>query len=620
MFKRFLKFLKGDEVDRQDDRFEGSYLDHLLSQIYPVVKKDLEDCPEHDPVLLVVTAVLRETMPNVWASGLPEPLVDSQTPGIGPPPPPANPTAETEAEEVVVDLEVDLEPDVEESEDGDRELAPADPGSQPSKKDTVIPADPSDAPKSSAESEDSTDASPDDSESNDVVETAEFDRVEAESDEDEKPQQDSDEESSEAGDDSNDARGSESTSPSRITEEINIRELESESESEEADTSDDGETKSRKASDTTEDITVEVDREVVEKAQKLPQLKGEDVLRSGRSFLGLLLNNDELPIDLQLTVSEIMLARDLLLGYFVGDDNVDSRAKEVRGLVERKFSDGLFSQAQILLDLFPTDETTRINNDRNLFYEDMILRLGIRRRSALSIDQINRFSTLCESMDDPGIRALFAWLDETCLIKFRLRLRDHDQCERWHKLSDTSSREDARAVFKEQIPPRRWRPVDAYPDLEVAEQVRDHVGLESARHYTISQLKACYFVLRAVGDTGLEGYLDSFFDWTLEHFDLDGTRLMPILYTRSMSDSAPMDAILGDIYETYFAAVIEEKLDTLGDQDVESALSASLDLFSSNDLGEVAPGYYDLGGFVYDRLFEMSYPSPEFASKLHRLT
>ncbi len=39
------------------------------------------------------------------------------------------------------------------------------------------------------------------------------------------------------------------------------------------------------------------------------------------------------------------------------------------------------------------------------------------------------------------------------------------------------------------------------------EQITEHICSESLRDFVINHLKTCYFVLRAVGDTGLESYL-----------------------------------------------------------------------------------------------------------------
>ena len=169
------------------------------------------------------------------------------------------------------------------------------------------------------------------------------------------------------------------------------------------------------------------------------------------------------------------------------------------------------------------------------------------------------------------------------------------------------------------IPAIRWRPADR-AELPVAEQIRQHVTKKSARVFVIAQIRTCYFVLRAVGDTGLEGYLDSFFDWTEREFGLNGTRLMPILYNRSMMESDSMTQILEDVYETHFAPQIDGKFATFDTAAIDKAFASAMKLVEKYDFGEVAPGYYDLGGFVFDELFKMTYPSREFAAKVHRIT
>ena len=83
MFKRFLKFFRGDD-EAPDEPFEGSYLDHLLGQVKPVVVSQLAEEPDHDPLLLVVVGILRYTMINAWSPKLRSPLTDSQSPGKRP--------------------------------------------------------------------------------------------------------------------------------------------------------------------------------------------------------------------------------------------------------------------------------------------------------------------------------------------------------------------------------------------------------------------------------------------------------------------------------------------------------------------------------------------------------
>src|SRR5690606_29831748 len=102
--------------------------------------------------------------------------------------------------------------------------------------------------------------------------------------------------------------------------------------------------------------------------------KGEEVNpQAARAFFSVLAENDRLPLGEQLNITEIELLQHLLVEYFSGMESVRARANEVLGLIERKFSQGAFTQARILLQIFETDAETRLNNERNLFYEDMIM-------------------------------------------------------------------------------------------------------------------------------------------------------------------------------------------------------------------------------------------------------
>lgn len=665
MFKRFLKFLKGDESEQLDERFEGSYLDHLLEQVRPAVERHLEDCPGHDPVLLVVVEVLRTTMPNAWAPGLRQPLIDSATPGVTPPPPPssvgdasqADATNELEiadaglayddtesSDEFLVPSDLDVETEFFPEADVEPNSTGTDAGKDDSEdEDSQEVDDEDDADDQEREKTDGDEERAEETIDNDEEdkredtgdedddETAEEEQIEDDDDTDERDPPDHVTSESEGDNSEDETKGDdgetedavaldagdviaeaevavdesdEEANWSRITEEINVAEI-----------------KAAAGKEDTQEITVEVDRNLVEKVAELPRVDNEEVLQAGRVFFKLLLENDRLPTDLQFSVGETMLARDLLLGYFVGDEGFETKAKRLLSMVETKFGEGLFSQAKILLELFQTDESTRINNDRNLFYEDMILRLGIRRRSPLSDEQTAQFSELTRTVeDDESLRELVAWLDEECLIKFRVHLRDPNAVEAWHAVADQSERLAAANLFKAFMPPSRWRAVDVFPEISVEEQIKSHINSETAEMYVISQLKTCYFILRAVGDTGLEVFLDNFFDWTERTFDINATVLMPQLYNRSMMDTDSMDNILAALYREHFELKVLKIIEDLDDEKLSEAFEDAIEQFTASNLGEIAPGYYDLGGFVFDQIFDMPYPDDEFASKIHRLT
>ena len=353
-----------------------------------------------------------------------------------------------------------------------------------------------------------------------------------------------------------------------------------------------------------------------------PRVDDQEVLQAGRVYLAMLIENDRLPVDLQLSAQEADMARELLLGYFAGTGDFEARAKGLLEKIEQKFGKGYFSQARILLQLFQTDRATRTNNDRNIFYEDMILRLGIRRKHPLAAslhEEAEQRLRTC-SQDLGSCEEHLSWMAEHLFIKFHLFSRHAGEVARWREACALSSRPGATEHLLRYLPPRRWRPTGRFGDLGLPELLRDHVTRETARRYVTSQIKTCYFVLRAVGDTGLEGYLDSFFDWSDQRFGVNGTTALPWIYRRVMSEDEPIQTIFSDVYDEHYRRRVDSIVDEFDDEALDRALLEALENLSNSNFDEIAPGNYDLGGMVFDRLFQIRYPYPEFAFKLHRLT
>ena len=166
--------------------------------------------------------------------------------------------------------------------------------------------------------------------------------------------------------------------------------------------------------------------------------------------------------------------------------------------------------------------------------------------------------------------------------------------------------------------PLRWRALRADDDLLA--QLREHLEADSVRSFAVNHIKTCYFILRAVGDTGLEGFLDSFFDWSERIFGVAATDLMPTLYQRSMSDPASMDAILDNMYDVHYAQAGCALLADLPDEKIIQACLEAKEFFVRDDVDMVVAGHYDLGGIVMSRLLEFHYPSPAMLFRIHRIS
>lgn len=528
MLKKFLQILKGG-APAQD--FEGSYLDCLLAKTRPLARERMKTCPEHDPLLVVVTEILRQLAPNVWSECGEAPLEDVQSPPL-----------------------------ISDTLSNDGQMAP------------VLAV------------KDGGECTSDD----------EPERVEAEAE----------------------AAKDETLDASAPAPQMPKDPLGSD------DAGDSGQLPAA-------DISVE-DLEIAAQPAEGVQLSDPHILRAGRIFLGLLIENDRLPAPMQLTAPEIMLARDLLLGHFVQNEQFESHAQELLGLVEQKFNETLFSQARILLRLFQTDRATRINNDRNLYYEEMILRMGVRRRNKVRPAQINQFSAAIADASaedeahpnarlDKQLRAATTWLDENLHITCHLFTRDPEELTAWREFASTSKRDGAEGIFLRYLPPLRWRPISTSTQAP-SERLKAHISPSTVKRFMIRQLKSAYFVLRAVGDTGLEPFLDKFFDWTERRFDLNFVQLMPRMYRETMGDKK----LIGQVFELFFNRYLKKdaarNLAKFGDEAIVEAAQEVVEALSSLDYNKIPAGHYDFGGLVLDRLFEVEYPEPEFAFKLHRLT
>lgn len=433
-------------------------------------------------------------------------------------------------------------------------------------------------------------------------------------------------------------------------------------------------------------------------------LLDERFLKAGRAYTALLLENDRLPRGEQLTLEELTLPEALLLDFFKGDSDIQSRAQEVLGLIERKFSQRAFQQANILLQLFETDQSTRLQNERKLFYEDMIQRLGIRRRQPLpaaevarvrehfqsvrtELEEIHAFDTSEEDkheLDDlaapitpwddarrrarrlvalsttasgstlPALdpldapagstldlstsdvdRALetvnlragredfflslsrsFDWLAARHQINFCLLGRNADDYLAWMAVGGEDGPSTELLRF---IPPSRWRSPADFVGVPLMQQLAASLHEQSLRSYIHSVTRACYFLLLAVGDTGLEGFLDTYFDWLQDALSLDGTQFIDQLHRESTQGEYTLEETLNGIYDDHFADRLDGKPRSFTVGQLRKALGGFVHQLCEMNLSEVAPGHYNLGGFVLDHLLGLRYPSREFPFKIHRI-
>jgi len=343
--------------------------------------------------------------------------------------------------------------------------------------------------------------------------------------------------------------------------------------------------------------------------------------QAGRAYFSVLVENDRLPAGAQLDESELGLLRDLLVEYFSGNETVRDRANEVLALIERKFSEGAFTQARILLQIFETDVETKLNNERNLFYEDMIMRLGIRRRHEVPTEERDGFretAAALEPTDDEVIKELLSRLAHEYYVHFCLDIRSAEATKEWARFGEVVD-ESMRDRLLKYVPPLRWRSPFLVAGESVIEMATNHLQPEATERYVQRLIKMCYFLLLASGDTGFESYIYSLLAWSRDEVNVDVKRLLPFIHRRSVLDEIGLQETLDEVYQDFYAATLAKRLDGSREK-IEGAWRGFLKELSTMDLNDIPPGHYDLGGFLLDQLLGFKQPDPYFSFKLYRLT
>lgn len=345
--------------------------------------------------------------------------------------------------------------------------------------------------------------------------------------------------------------------------------------------------------------------------------------QAARAYFSVLVENDRQPRSEQLSVPELELLKSLLLEYFSGRRELQSKANEVIALIERKFSEGAFTQARILLQIFETDHETRLNNERNLFYEDMILRLGVRRRHEIGDTEATTLHDMLEPLNATkadGVRKALSWMADEFYVQFCLALRMPKEQESWNAIVSKIKNTDSRDRLLRYVPPLRWRTVPEMPELPLPELLKRHVTPASLKQHILGHTRMCYFLLLASGDTGFEDYLYRYLAWCRDALDVEGKRVLPQLHRRSVLEERGLVETLDNLYGEFFEDAVAKCLESIDEERFAQAWNTLITDLAKFDINEIPPGFYDLGGFLLDRLLGFEQPTPYFGFRLYRLT
>lgn len=339
-----------------------------------------------------------------------------------------------------------------------------------------------------------------------------------------------------------------------------------------------------------------------------------------RTYAGMLLENDRLPPALQLTPDELKMPRRLLDAFFGGSNSVQREAQAVLNFIEERFSSSRFGQARLLLQLFDTDATTRRNNERNLFYEEMILRFMSKRTGSIGAERESDFQRVAaETMTarGEGIRDLAAWLSHHVGVRLHLFGRAWADDSSW-KSALEGMPDATKNAMRITVPTWRWRPV-ASTQGSIADALATHVDERGLEPYLVGLTRSAYFVTLAPGATGYEEFLFRYVTWLDEHFSCSAIRVLPDLHRQTTIDEVGLPDALESIHEKYLS---ESSFGSgvFSQEAIGEALGRLQRALQAFDPTSIPEGDYNLGGLVFDLLVEFPYEDISQAFRVHRLT
>lgn len=343
-------------------------------------------------------------------------------------------------------------------------------------------------------------------------------------------------------------------------------------------------------------------------------VEGTDI-SAMRAYLSILIENEHLPSQSQLSEAELSTLRDLLFCYFSGAENVNEKGADVLSLIEKKFANGDFSQARILLQIFETNNETRQNNERNLFYEEMIMRLDAVAGKSKPISAHLAQEVLADHAPDDDVLRGLAALDQNVGARFCLYLRDPDEVERW-KQALSPLKPDVQEYLLDYIPVVRWRRIGSLA-MPIHAQLTQHMTFEMLRRHVQQKLRMCYFILLASGNTGFEWFIFAFSEWSMRCFQVDTREVFPMLHRSGIVDGMCLQEALDVVTERFYGPAMNQIV--IQPNDLENAYRDVLRFIFESDPSQIPPGHYNFGDFILDRLIEFKFEDPMFAYRLHSM-
>ena len=336
---------------------------------------------------------------------------------------------------------------------------------------------------------------------------------------------------------------------------------------------------------------------------------------AARAYLSILIENEHLPITHQLSESDLECLKQLFLGYFCKSDDVNAKGAQVLSLIERKFGSGEYSQARILLQIFETNEETRLNNERNLYYEEMISRLDMSFARTKGIPHPLVEAALENDASDEVLFKAFQTIEHDLNALFCLYLVDQNENTQWQQAL-ASVEPEVREYITEYIPVIQWRSIGQLSE-SLESQISRHMTFDMLRRHVQNKLRMCYFLLLASGNTGYEWFIFAFTEWSRIIFGVDIHEVLPMLHRCSVVENMGFQEVLDIVTDRFYGPAMNRV--TMTPDDLVIAYKKVIQRLLSNDASDIPRGSYSFGDFVLDELLPFRYENPSFAFRLYKM-
>ncbi len=336
---------------------------------------------------------------------------------------------------------------------------------------------------------------------------------------------------------------------------------------------------------------------------------------AARAYLSILIENEHLPIAHQLSENDLECLKQLFMGYFCKSEDVNAKGAQVLSLIERKFGSGEFSQARILLQIFETNEETRLNNERNLYYEEMISRLDMAFLRYKGISHVMVDAAVQEDASDEVVLKALSAIERENDAHFCLYLIDQNENAQWQKALESIEAE-VKDYITEYIPVIHWYPLGQLSE-SIESQIGRHMTFDMLRRHVQNKLRMCYFLLLASGNTGYEWFIFAFTEWSRIVFGVDVREVLPMLHRCSVVESMCFQEVLDVVTDRFYGPAMNRV--TMTTEDLDVAYRKVVKRLLANDAVDIPKGNYCFGDFILDELLPFKYEDASFAFRLYNM-